>query len=516
MTHSPQMISKVFFYPDLPAVIRRTCLSAILFSTSLNGFAEVCKLEKQDSLEYLLETRATFSGGDYTPFWLVSNLQGLGSIEKNNGFVRGAIFKKMDKSQRFSWGAGLDLVGGWNLTAPFSIHHAYAEVKYRSIGVLLGSKEIWGEFNNPEISSGNLFYSGNAMPVPQLRAGIFDYADFWGAKGWFAVKGYIAYGMFSDSNWQKSWVAPDSKHTSDVLYHSKGLWIRGGNTNVFPLQGEIGIEMATQFGGKSYKDGQIVKMPHGFKDWLKALFPTYGKRDTFNGEQTTIEGNMLGAYNIVMSWLPEADWGIKAYYEHYFEDQSQMTFEYGWKDGLYGIEAQLPANRIVSSVVYEYLYTKDQTGAVNHDSTSEIPEQISGRDNYYNHSVYQGWQHWGMGIGNPLVLSPIYNSDRSLSFRTTRVEAHHLGFSGNPTPEINYRVLLSYSRNWGTYAYPLPEIEDNFNSLVEISWKPSKFDGWYLKGALAFDSGDLIGKSFGGMITIGKTGCFSVSKKKRK
>jgi hypothetical protein len=510
-------MAKMFFsYSDLRAVSLKAILLTFFFATYIDGHAERRETGSGDSITYLAETRATFSGGDNTPFWLVNNLQGLGSIKKNNGFVRGAVFKDIDKGKRFSWGAGLDLVAGWNLTAPFSIHQAYAEVKYRSLNALIGSKEIWGDFNDPKLSSGNILYSGNSMPIPQLRLGIFDYADFWGTKGWFAVKGYIAYGMFTDSNWQKTWAAPDSKHTADVLYHSKGLWLRGGKTSVFPLQGVIGIEMATQFGGKSYKDGQVVKMPHGIKDWLKAFFPQYGKRDTFNGQQSTIEGNMLGAYNIALSWLPNADWNVKAYYEHYFDDQSQMTFEYGWKDGLYGIEAQLPTNRIVSSIVYEYLYTKDQTGAVNHDSTSSIPEQISGRDNYYNHSVYQGWQHWGMGIGNPLVLSPIYNSDRSLSFRTTRVEAHHIGFSGNPTPEINYRVLLSYSRNWGSYAYPLPEIEDNFNSLVEISWKPLNLKGWYLKGALAFDNGDLIGKSFGGMVTIGKTGNFSLSKRKQK
>lgn len=496
--------------------LRLKILSTLLLATFFCGYSETGTRSGQDSVSYFVEAKATFSGGDYTPFWLVNNLQGLGSVEKNNGYVRGAVFKAIDDNKRFSWGAGLDIAAGWNLTAPFSIHQAYAEVKYRSIDAFLGSKEIWGQFNNPKISSGNLFYSGNAMPVPQLRVGFFDYADFWGAKGWFAVKGYIAYGMFTDTDWQKSWAAPGSKRTADVLYHSKGLWLRGGNTSVFPLQGEIGIEMATQFGGKSYKDGQTIKMPHGFKNWVKAFFPSYGKRETFKGEQNTIEGNMLGAYDIVVSWLPKGDWGVKAYYEHYFEDQSQMTFEYGWKDGLYGIEATLPANRFVSSVVYEYLYTKDQTGAVNHDATSSIPEQISGRDNYFNHSVYQGWHHWGMAVGNPLVLSPVYNPDHTLFFRTTRIEAHHLGFSGNPTPEIDYRVLLSYSRNWGTYAWPFPEIENSFNSLVEISWKPSKLKGWYFKGALAFDTGDLVGKSFGGMVTIGKSGCFRISKKGRK
>lgn len=460
----------------------------------------------QDSLTYLTEARATFSSGENTPFWLVSNLQGLGSPQKNNGWVRGAVFKKLDADKRFSWGAGIDLVAGWNNTAPFNIHQLYGEIRYRSLGVLLGSKEIWGDYNNPRLSSGNLLYSGNAMPIPQLRVGIFDYAPFWGTNGWFSVKGYISFGTFTDSGWQKSWAAPDSKRTEGVLSHSKGLWLRGGNPSVFPLTGEIGIEMATQFGGKSFKDGKIIDMPEKLIDWLKSVIPLSGGKDTPWEEQTNIQGNMVGAYNIALSWMPRKNWNIKAYFEHYFEDHSQMTFEYGWKDGLWGIEIAFPNNRIISSIVYEYLYSKDQTGAVNHDWSPEVPEQISGRDNYYTHYLYSGWQHWGMGIGNPLAISPIYNRNHSITFLDTRIIAHHIGFEGNPLPGLSYRMLFSLSRNWGTYSMPYPEVLNNFNGLIETSWQPKSLKGWKATMGIGFDRGKLLGNSYGVMLTICKTG----------
>lgn len=494
----------------------RLFMAAIMLSYSFLMLADDDEALHNDSIRYFGEIHATFSGGENTPFWLVNNLQGLGSPERNNGYVRAGAFKEMSHASRFSWGAGIDLIGGWNLTAPFSIHQLYGEVRYRSLGAMIGSKEIYGEFNNPKLSSGNLLYSGNAMPIPQIRVGIFDYAPVWGTKDWLAVKGYISYGMFTDSGWQKSWVSPGKKRTEDVLYHSKGIWFRGGNTDVFPLQGVIGIEMATQFGGKSYKDGKVLKMGSGLKEWLKAFIPTSGKDENFDGEVVSVEGNMLGAYNISLAWLPKADWGITAYYEHYFEDHSQMTFEYGWKDGLWGIEAKLPKNRFVSAIVYEYLYSKDQTGAVLNVSTPSVPEQVSGRDNYYNHSVYVGWQHWGMGIGNPLMLSPIYNRDHDLYFKDTRIIAHHVGLSGNPTPDLSYRVLLSYSRNWGTYYKPYPEVLDNFNGLLEVNWKPRKLDGWNATLGVAGDGGDLLGKSFGIMLSISKTGWLGLNRKHRK
>ncbi len=486
-------------------------LSTILASTS------AVKAEGLDSIRYFGEVRATFSGGEYTPFWLMNNLQGLGSPEKNNGYVMVAAFKDIKRAEKFSWGAGIDLVGGWRQTAPFSIHQLYGEVKYRSLGAMLGSKEIWGDFNNPRLSSGNLLYAGNAMPIPQLRLGIFDYAPFWGTKGWFSVKGYIAYGMFTDSKWQKSWVAKEYNRTKDVLFHSKGLWLRGGNTDKFPLTGEIGIEMATQFGGTTYlysDDGRIVKMPNGIKTWWKAFFPAKGESTVSWGEEYNVQGNMLGAYNIALSWMPKADWSIKAYYEHYFEDQSQMTFEYGWKDGLWGIEVQLPKNQFISSIVYEYLTTKDQTGAVFNNTSENIPEQVSGRDNYYTHYLYCGWQHWGMGIGNPLIISPIYNANHRLTFVTSRIQGHHFAFAGNPTDEMSYRVLLSYSWNWGTYTRPLPEVLNNFNALIEISCKPKKLKGWYSTIAIAGDAGKMLGKSIGASLTIGYSGYFDLKSQK--
>ena len=83
-----------------------------------------------------------------------------------------------------------------------------------------------------------------------------------------------------------------------------------------------------------------------------------------------------------------------------------MFGEYGWKDCLAGIEITFPKNPVVSSFVYEYISTKDQTSPVYWDHTPEIPEQISGADNYYNHYIYSGWQHWGMGIGNLLSCLP--------------------------------------------------------------------------------------------------------------
>ena len=137
----------------------------------------------------------------------------------------------------------------------------------------------------------------------------------------------------------------------------------------------------------------------------------------------------------------------------------------------------------------------------------QFPEyQISADDNYYNHYIYGGWQHQGMGMGNPLLPGPAYNADHSISFRSNRVRAHHLGISGQPSPEWGYRMLISFARHWGTYDIPLDQQRKQFSSLYEATYTPKWAKGWSASAALGLDRGNYLGNSTGGMLTIRKTG----------
>lgn len=499
------------------AVRRISLIFFIMALTAMSLYAEnqfdLPDNLKFDTVVYRAEARASFAGGENTPFWLVSNIHGLGAPQFNNGYVRGEIFKPMDSSKRFSWGAGADLTGAWNLPAPFAIRQLYAEVHYRALWLSVGSRNYYNGYNNHKLSSGDLLYSGNAMAIPQVRAGTNGFAPFWGTKGWFSVKGYLAYGFFTDSNWQKHWVNPKGNRTSNVLFCSRGLWLRGGNFEKFPVTLDVGIEMGTQFGGDIYTDGKKLPMPKNFKAWIKALVPMSGDKTTPEGEQINVQGNMTGEYSISVSFSPAKDWLIRPYWEHYFEDHSQLTFEYGpWKDGLYGIEIHFPKNPFLTKLVYEYVGTSDQTGAVLNNYSPEIPDQVSGRDGYFTHYLYGAWQNWGMTIGTPLAISPLYNRSHLLTLYNSRFIANHIGLEGEPLDCLNWRLLLTFSRNYGTYYRPLPDIMNNFSGLVEVSYKPKKIKGWYAQAALAWDKGRMLGNNFGGMVSVGYEGHFSLRK----
>lgn len=467
-------------------------------------------------MTYMVESSVNFSAGKQTPLWLTTNRQGLSSIEKNNGYLRAAIFRPMETDKRFSYSFGLDLVGAYNFTSNFIIQQAYVDLKYTCLGLTVGSKEYDGELKNQLLSSGGMTYSGNARPIPQVRVGIPEYTLIPRTKELFYIKGHLAYGMFTDDNWQKDFVNQGSKYTEHVLYHSKALFVKIGNYKKYPLIFEGGVEMQAQFGGKAYNaylggNKVNIDMPNKLKDFFKVLIPKGGDASTPVGEQTNVYGNHVGSWHFSLGYQLNK-LNARLYYEHFFEDASQMWGEYGWKDCLVGVELTFPRNPFVTSLVYEYLGTKDQSGPIFHDKTQEIPDQISAIDEYYNHYIYTGWQHWGMGIGNPLIAAPLYNNGE-IKFMSNRVKGHHFGVMGQPTIDIQYRILLSYSRNWGGYREPFSDIKDNINGMLELTYKPYQIKKWDFTVALAFDSGSLLGKSLGGLISVRKTGFLTKKKK---
>ena len=86
------------------------------------------------------------------------------------------------------------------------------------------------------------------------------------------------------------------------------------------------------------------------------------------------------------------------------------------------------------------------------------------------------------------------------------MRSQHFGIEGDPTQEFNYRILLSFSRHWGTYYNPLDKQRKQFYSLYEVTYSPSKLKGWSTTVALGLDRGNYLGNNTGGMLTVRKCG----------
>lgn len=488
--------------------MRKLSLVFLLLGCSFNIYPQFFK-----NAFYFAEAEVNVGNGNFQPFWLTANKFGVPSTESNSGYARVALFRPLEGDKDFSYGWGVDLLGAVNNINAFYIQQLYFSISYKILGLEIGSIERFPELKNPYLSSGGLTLSNNAHPIPQIRVGIPNYWSVPYTNNWFHIKGHLAYGLFADNHFQRKFTdhgsvystPPIGTYVENAVYHSKALYGKIGNGK-FPVSFEGGLEMVARFGGKCHlSDGSSFVAPARLKDFFRILIPLKGGGDSPIMDQQNVLGDHLGSWNFSLNYDAK-NWDIRLYYEHQFNDHSMMFMEYPWKDGMWGVEVNLPQNRFVSTLLFERLDSRDQAGAIYHDSNELIPEQISAVDDYYNHGVYSGWQHGGMGIGNSLFISPAYNTDKKLMYRSNRLIAHHVGISGRPFSCLSYRALLSFAQHWGTYIQPFHEVMYNNNFLFEIKGYLPQKPSWVLTAGVGYDKSQLIGNNWGVNISLRKTG----------
>ena len=465
-----------------------------------------------EDVRYGVSLRGTGGGGDNAPFWFSNNRYGLGPVENNSILARAYIKRDAENDSLMSWriGYGADAAAGYGNQNEVCVQQLYLDVQWKMLRLSLGQKQRNSELKNEDLSTGGMTLGINARPVPQVR---LEMPDFWivpGTKDLFAIKGHIAYGIYTDNRWQRKWNdGTDNLYTQNSWYHSKALFLKIGNEKKFPLTFKFGLEMTCQFGGKGYNliGYRGEKIEQGVKlggNIFRAFVP--GGSDVNDDSFANSTGNHLGSWHFRLDWT-QKDWSVGAYLDHLFEDQSQMFVQYGfWKDMLLGLEINLPKNRYVSSFVYEHIGTMNQSGPIFHDATAENPQQISANDAYYNHHVYGSWQHGGFVMGNPIILSPMYNEYMGmkgmLNNYFNRANAHHVGLKGNPTDRLSWRVLYTYEKNLGAYDRPVKDPLKGHFLLLEAAYKLKKIKGLSVAAAYGHNHGSLLGKSNGVMLTV--------------
>lgn len=493
------------------------------------------KIRFEEGLTYNIELQSTLSNSK-TPLWLNANRYGLSSLDETNGYTRAGVFRPLhtDSTRRWGIGYGVDLALPYNFTSNFVVQQAFVEARWLHGVLSIGSKEYPMELKNNSLSSGSQTLGINARPVPQVRLALPDYWTLPIANGWLHFKGHLSYGRMTDDNWQHDFTQRKSKYADDVLYHSKAGYLKiGKESSSFPLSVELGLEMAVTFGGTSYQfdsDGNmtVLKCEADLNSFWNAFMP--GGYDAGEDVYQNVEGNQVGSWLLRLNW-DEPKWRVSIYADKYFEDHSsmfQLDYDgygsgdeweerkksryllYDFKDIMLGAELNLKNYDLIKNVVFEYIYTKYQSGPIYHDHTSSISDHIGGNDNFYNHGIYTGWQHWGQVIGNPLYRSPIYNTDGSICVENSRFMAFHLGLDGSPFERFTYRLLASYQEGLGTYDKPYTKKHHNFSFLVEgkysFKWKTLK--GWSVKGGYGMDFGHILGNNHGFQLTITKSGKF--------
>ena len=405
-----------------------------------------------DGAELTIQLQGALGTGTYAPLWISNNHYGSISPYANSVNERIALIRDVnsDSLRQWKWGYGIDLQLLQNAESKFFVQQAFVDLKWKDFQFTLGSKEREIDLRNNRLTLGSMTQGINARPNPMAMLQT-DYIAFPGTRGWLSFKGRTGYGFILDGDWQKDWVDKAKySYTTNRRINENAAYMKIGKEPRFPMAFELGVHAFTLFEG---------------------------------GSHNTI-GSISSAFTFDLG-----TWLIRTYFDHYLENMSQFFRWHGIKDHLFGLEFAFPKNRFVKSFVMEHFGTNGQ--------------DIS--DSFYNDENGLGWHSWGMSMGNPMILSPIYtinNGEHSLFFHDNQVTAWHLALEGEPSDEIDWLVKYSFSKNFGEKSNEYGRSFHQTYFVAECGYKPHWLPGWYGRVSLGVDHAKLYSNCFGAMLTI--------------
>ena len=486
---------------------------------------------------YFAGVKFNVGNSELAPYYISSN-NGGNITQQYSSLATASLYKLMNHSQRFSWGAGLEAWGGYASSAGYErykgndqfevqkqhparawIQQAYVEAKYRSIFAVAGQAYKASPIDNSRLSSGDLVWSNNARPPVGLRAGFIDFQNIPFTKGWVQIKGEFGYFRELDDKWlENHYNYYNHFITTGKWLHYKSMHFRT-NPNQ-PVVFTIGAQSACQFGGTAnyYENGQVTRTVKMDAD-AKAFFRTFiaGSGGKSAGD-SFVEGNHLGTWDIALDYNLNHNKHLRAYTQWLWEDGSGIGKMNGF-DGLWGLEYRNDCGMpLVAGALIEYIDFTNQSGPIhwtpNDRPGTPITSHSSGADDYYNNYIYNGYQSRGMSIGSPFVKSPLYNQDGYMRYRDNVLRGFHAAIDGWFHDGWYYRLMGAYRKAWGTPIIPRAGSVDDFSMALDIRYHLGyQFMGWALNATVAIDRGKLYGNNWGGMLGITYSGSFNFKKR---
>ena len=419
--------------------------------------------------------------GGAIPFWLFSNQYSILDNNPFNIYSRIGYKKPFTGQRKIDFSAGFSIVNRYSNQYDLYAEEAYGKIRFYFIDLQAGRiRESFGNHDNL-LSSGGFLWSGNALPLPKITLLTPDYVNIPFTRGYLQFKGGISHGWFGDNRFVKN-----------ALLHHKYFYAKAGGN--LPVNFSAGIHHFAQWGGTS-TNPLYGKQPSNLATFRKVFFASEGGSDSPIHDQDNAAGNHLGSYNLGAE-IKLAPVDIGLYWQSIFEDNSGRTNRNLW-DGLYGISIELNKTRLINNILLEFLSSTYQSGAPEDDFSPSLPAP-EWNDNYFNNWLYvAGWSYREMAIGNPLITSPalLSSSNEEGQFINNRIRALHAGFSGKLS-FLDYKVLYTFSRNYGTYSRPFESIREQSYFLLDL------LSGELIKDtdlgiSFGIDRGKLLGNNFG-------------------
>ena len=482
--------------------------------------------------DYTATVIANASSGEHAPYMLGS--WNSGRVTGASGaWLDGQLEKKLDLEKRFSWSVGAECIfgygsqarykrfddGKWTLSgvrqAPARLIQMFGQLKYRGEYLLGGMKERHSGIVDDYLSSGDLTRSNNARPIPGVSAGFIDFQNIPLTNGWVQIEGEIMYGKFMDDRLrEKTFNYYSGLFCTGNYYTYKRCYFRTKPS--MPFSVTVGMQSAGEFAGKAryYRRGLVTReedRKFHIKDIIDMFFPIEGSGEGY------YKGNSLGSWDLKARYNFNNGSTLTAYFEWPWEDGSGIGKMNGW-DGLWGLQYTFPESCPIGNVLVEYFDFTNQSGPIHYapadNPGSSITEGLTGGDNYYNNDFYGPYSNYGMSIGSPFVLSPLYNLNGLPGFEHNRARGVHVALEGYMGSELSYIAKFSYQKAGGTGRIPSIILLSDTSLMFGLRWMPTyKLRGLSVRANVAMDTGGLRGSNVGCMLSFSYTGNFTLGRK---
>lgn len=262
----------------------------------------------------------------------------------------------------------------------------------------------------------------------------------------------------------------------------------------------MGLDHYSQWGGVHPVRGQL---PAGFNDYVRYVLGLPGSEEFSKGDQNLMAGNQLGKYVIEYN-QQFSNATLEIYLNHPFTDRMDWS---NYKDNLLGVCFTLEKKRIITHILYEFMYTKYQR-AILMNGKYTVPG--GGSEPYFRHGTYRsGLSYKNRMFVTPFAIPLVIMDGINYGTGNNRIILHHIGASGTLTDQMTWKGLLSFSNIFGTFGNIYNNIQPGFFDLPrkqislygELNYK-FKNKHWQSTLAVAADKGNLMKDNAGIQLTF--------------
>ncbi len=438
-----------------------------------------------------------------TPFWFHANQFGTIPLTAPAGLLRvglRGLWGDVHSSRKPVYSISVEVIGQASMKTKLLLPEAYAGIRLGHAELYAGRRREINGLTDTLLTSGSVTWSGNALPITQIRLGTREYAPLKFTRNFVALNAFISHGWFANTDSMKN-----------VLLHAKSIFVRLGKPEArIHLYG--GINHFVQWGGYSpyIQDTFLAndgRMPFSWKTFGKVVWPT-AVEDNADGQFSGIDtlnrvGNHLGSLDAGLE-INGSGGQFLFYTQHFYEDLSGLSFK-NFPDGLFGVRWKTKPRGgafQLRQLTLEFITSLNRsgTGAKGHD------------DYFYNGQYLDGWVHRRFVIGTPLFIqgrdlpgavrqkNTWFNRERPVS--NNAVQSLHLGVYGICFHRITalFRTTISryHALNTGD-TYPQVSLGLELHQIP----LPGKLQA---SVKVAYDTGEIFQSNWGVMLSCRKLG----------